>query len=162
MVTQRQPYDSEQGGRLLYKYRKTRYASNAVHSSLSGNEVGALILSTIQNPPLLALVALFFVTGISIMGWLYREFQANYIWLINHIFMPTLLNALAGLVTTLVSLYTGHHRDWSIMALLTVIVSGLSIASSLGLFIVYKFRKLELLKQEHNHLIYYYSRATHT
>lgn len=62
-------------------------ASDDVQSSLSGNKAGALILNTIQNPPLLALATLFFVTGIFIMGWLYREFQSNYIWLISHIFL---------------------------------------------------------------------------
>lgn len=62
-------------------------ASDEVNSSLSGNKAGALILSTIQNPPLLALAAVLFVTGIFIMGWLYREYQSNYIWLISHIFL---------------------------------------------------------------------------
>ncbi|KAJ6109864.1 hypothetical protein N7486_002099 [Penicillium sp. IBT 16267x] len=136
--------------------------SDEVHSSLSGNKAGALILSTIQNPPLLALAVSFFVTGIFIMGWLSWEYQSNYIWLISHIFLPTLLNASAGLVTTLVSLYTGHGGDWSIMALLTVITSGLSMASSLGLFIIYRFRKLERLKQEHNQLIYHHNRPAQT
>jgi hypothetical protein len=62
-------------------------ASDEVHSSLSGNKTGALILSTIQNPPLLALAAVFFFSGIAIMGWLYWEYQSNYIWLISHIFL---------------------------------------------------------------------------
>lgn len=62
---------------------------------------------------------------------------------------PTLLNALAGLLSTIISLYTAHDGDWSIMALLTVIASGLSVASASGLLIIYKFGKLERLKQEH-------------
>ena len=62
---------------------------------------------------------------------------------------PTLLNALAGLLTTIVSIYTGHDGDWSIMALITVIALGLSAACSLSLVMIYKFGKLEKLKQEH-------------
>lgn len=65
---------------------------------------------------------------------------------------PTLLNSSAGLLTTMISLYTGHGGDWSIMALLTVIASGLSVASSSILLIIYKFIKLEKVKQQHDQL----------
>lgn len=138
--------------------------SGAVQDELMESEAGELILDTIQNPPLLATACFFFVAGLMIMAWLYHDYCENYIWLINRIFMyvvgplkvhllkgsrPTLLNALAGLLSTIISLYTAHDGDWSIMALLTVIASGLSVASASGLLIIYKFGKLERLKQEH-------------
>jgi hypothetical protein len=63
------------------------------------------------------------------------------------------LNALAGLLTTIINIYTAQNGEWSIMALLTVIASGLSVASSLGLFIIYKFGRLEKLKEEHQNEI---------
>ncbi|KAJ5946399.1 hypothetical protein N7454_003238 [Penicillium verhagenii] len=129
--------------------------SDDVKSSLTGNEAGAFILGTIKNPPLLAMATLFFFTGIAIMGWLYWEYQSNYMWLINRIFMPTLLNAFAGLVTTLISLYTSHQGDWSIMVLLTVIASTSSMTASLVLLIIYRFVKLRMLKEEHNRIIQY-------
>ncbi|KAJ5641198.1 hypothetical protein N7490_005198 [Penicillium lividum] len=135
--------------------------SKEVNSTLSNNEAGSLMLDTIKNPPLLAMAIFFFVTGIGIMGWLYWEYQSNYLWLINHIFMPTLLNAFAGLVTTLVSLYTGHGGDWSIMALLTVICSTISMAASLVLLIIYQLWKLKRLKQEHDRTIRYHIRPSH-
>ena len=53
----------------------------------------------------------------------------------------------------MISLYTGHGGDWSIMALLTVIASGLSFASSTTLLILYKFMKLVKVKQEYNQII---------
>ncbi|KAJ6103455.1 hypothetical protein N7486_005882 [Penicillium sp. IBT 16267x] len=143
--------------------------SNTVHNGLSDNEAGRLVLNTIQNPPLLALACIFFVVGLIVTGWLYYEYRGNYIWLTNRIFMciahssvgesstdfvrPTLLNSSAGLLTTMISLYTGHGGDWSIMALLTVIASGLSFASSSTLLILYKFVKLVNVKQEHNQMI---------
>ncbi|KAJ6070558.1 hypothetical protein N7467_011877, partial [Penicillium canescens] len=43
----------------------------------------------------------------------------------------------------------------SIIALLTVITSGISVASSLSLLIIYKFRKLEKLKEEYRNEIAY-------
>jgi uncharacterized membrane protein len=79
---------------------------------------------------------------VSIIYSLYENFP-NYT-------SPTLLNALAGFLTTIISLYTAHDGDWSIMVLLTVITSGLSVACSLILLYIYKFGKLERLKQEHN------------
>ncbi|KAJ5302307.1 hypothetical protein N7508_007170 [Penicillium antarcticum] len=130
--------------------------SDAVYNNLSENEAGELILSTIQNPPLLATAIVLFVAGLAIMGWLFWEYRGNYVWLINRIFMPTLLNALAGLLTTIINLYTAHGGDWSIMALLTVITSGLSVASSLSLLFLFKFVKLGRLKREHNQMFHNY------
>jgi uncharacterized membrane protein len=74
---------------------------------------------------------------------------------------PTLLNALAGFLTTIISLYTAHDGDWSIMVLLTVITSGLSVACSLILLYIYKFGKLERLKQEHNLMFRNYEQPLH-
>ncbi|KAJ5741591.1 hypothetical protein N7533_011000 [Penicillium manginii] len=136
--------------------------SDAVSKDFMASEAGEMVLDKIQNPPLLAIACFLFVTGLIIMAWLYWEHRGNYIWLINRIFMPTLLNALAGLLTTIISLYTAHGGNWSIMALLTVIASGLSVASCLALLIIYKFGKLEKLRQEHARIFYSDGRATST
>lgn len=63
---------------------------------------------------------------------------------------PTCLNACAGLLTTLINIYTARDGDWSIMALLTVVATGLSAVISLVLTSFYKFWKLKLVKQEHD------------
>ncbi|KAG0156276.1 hypothetical protein PDIDSM_3453 [Penicillium digitatum] len=126
--------------------------SDTVRNDLAENETGEWILNTIQNPPLLAIACVLFISGLAIMGWLFWEYRGNYIWLINRIFIPTLLNALAGFLTTIISLYTAHDGDWSIMVLLTVITSGLSVACSLILLYIYKFGKLQKLKREHNQM----------
>ncbi|OQD97744.1 hypothetical protein PENSOL_c011G00951 [Penicillium solitum] len=126
--------------------------SDTIHNGLAENETGEWILNTIQNPPLLAIACVLFISGLAIMGWLFWEYRGNYIWLINRIFIPTLLNALAGFLTTIISLYTARDGDWSIMALLTVITSGLSVACSLILLYIYKFGKLRKLKREHNQM----------
>ncbi|KAJ5971422.1 uncharacterized protein N7479_001340 [Penicillium vulpinum] len=95
------------------------------------------------------------------MAWLFWEFRRNYVWLINRIFIPTLLNALAGFLTTIVSLYTAYDGDWSIMVLLTVITSDLSVACSLILLYIYKFGKLQRLKREHNQMFRNYEHPPH-
>ncbi|CAI7667860.1 unnamed protein product [Penicillium crustosum] len=126
--------------------------SDTVRNDLAENETGEWILNTIQNPPLLAIACVLFISGLAIMGWLFWEYRGNYIWLINRIFIPTLLNALAGFLTTIISLYTAHDGDWSIMVLLTVITSGLSVACSLILLYIYKSGKLQKLKREHDQM----------
>ena len=63
---------------------------------------------------------------------------------------PTLLNAVAGLLTILINLYTARDGNWSIMALLAIIAAGLSAACSLALVVIYKFGKLEKVKREHD------------
>lgn len=62
---------------------------------------------------------------------------------------PTLLNAMAGLVSTMVNIYTAQSGAWSIMAMMTVIATGLTMAVSIGLTIAYKLFKLETIKREH-------------
>ncbi|KAJ5461028.1 uncharacterized protein N7458_002580 [Penicillium daleae] len=59
-------------------------------------------------------------------------------------------------------LYTGHGGHWSIMALLTVIASGLSVGSSCVLLIMYKFVNLEKVKQEHNQMMSAHHRFLHS
>ncbi|KAL4889247.1 hypothetical protein BDV59DRAFT_210439 [Aspergillus ambiguus] len=107
------------------------------------------ILSSVQNPPLAAIAGTFFFTGLISMVCLYRRWIGNYIWVINRLFLPTLLNAGAGLLTSLISIYTAKSGDWSIMALLTVITTGLSCVISLSLTIYFKFWKLKLVQEEH-------------
>lgn len=61
--------------------------SDAIQSGLIENKAGELILSTIQNPPLLVIACVFFFVGLSSMGWLFYKNRTNYIWLISRIFM---------------------------------------------------------------------------
>jgi hypothetical protein len=65
-------------------------------------------LDTVRNVPLLYVAA--FACGLGIMGslWLWWQHRKNYVWVINRIFMPALLNSLAGLVSTLVNVYSAQ------------------------------------------------------
>jgi hypothetical protein len=68
----------------------------------------------------------------------------------NEISRPTCLNSLAGLLTTLVNIYTAKNGDWSIMAVLTTIITGLTFTVSVALTTLFKFVKLERLRREHD------------
>lgn len=61
--------------------------SDTVRNDLAENKTGEWILNTIQNPPLLAIACVLFISGLAIIGWLFWEYRGNYIWLINRIFM---------------------------------------------------------------------------
>ncbi|OJD27441.1 hypothetical protein ACJ73_01169 [Blastomyces percursus] len=74
----------------------SNWKSDAVRGRLDGPGVEEAILNTIQNPPLLFMGVLLFSVGSS--GF---------------------LNSLAGLITTLINIYTAKSGDWSVMAILT-------------------------------------------
>ncbi|KAJ5959159.1 uncharacterized protein N7479_006309, partial [Penicillium vulpinum] len=61
----------------------------------------------------------------------------------------SVLFMIAGLLTTIVNIYTAKDGDWSIIALLTFVALSLSVASSAFLIYIYKFRKLKIVIEEH-------------
>jgi hypothetical protein len=65
-------------------------------------------LDTVRNVPLLYIAA--FACGLGVAGclWLWWQHRKNYVWVINRIFLPALLNSIAGLVSTLVNIYSAQ------------------------------------------------------
>ncbi|PWY96005.1 hypothetical protein BO94DRAFT_552807 [Aspergillus sclerotioniger CBS 115572] len=116
---------------------------------LTKDSVEESVIKAIRNPPLLGISCSCLALGVTLMLWLSWERRNNYIWLVNKLFIPTFLNAMAGLVSTLINIYTAQGGDWSIIAIMTVIATGLSMVVSMTLTIFYKFCKLESVKREH-------------
>lgn len=73
-------------------------------------------LKTARNLPLLYVAAV--ACGIGIIGclWLWWKHRKNYVWVINRIFLPSLLNSVAGLVSTLVNVYSAQDGKHSPMS----------------------------------------------
>ncbi|KAJ5267689.1 hypothetical protein N7478_010497 [Penicillium angulare] len=119
--------------------------SNQVESALNHNGAGRHILHTIHNPPLLGIACLFLMVGAFALLWLFhfRQLRYVYTWLINKIFMPVSLNAAAGLLTTLVNIYTSRAGHWSVMALATAVITGFTTLAFSLLFCVYRFQMLK-------------------
>jgi hypothetical protein len=61
--------------------------SATLKEDLNKTQAGQAILSTIQNPPLLAIACFPMVLGALFMLWLSWERRNNYIWLINKLFL---------------------------------------------------------------------------
>jgi hypothetical protein len=83
------------------------------------------------------------------MLWLWWRWQANYVWLLNRIFLPSCLNSLAGLISTLINVYSQQGGNWSITARVTAIVTGSIMVITGCLFGLYNFWILEKVKRRH-------------
>ncbi|KAF2187371.1 hypothetical protein K469DRAFT_570418 [Zopfia rhizophila CBS 207.26] len=72
----------------------------------SNLETQALV--TVRNAPLLYVAA--FACGIGIAGcvWLWWAHRGNYVWVINRIFLPAFMNSIAGLISTIVNIYSAQ------------------------------------------------------
>ena len=57
-------------------------------------------------------------------------------------FRPSFLNAAAGLLTTFVNIYTSRGGQWSVMAIVTTVVTGPTFLISFSLLVVYRLYKL--------------------
>ena len=64
-------------------------------------------------------------------------------------FSPTFFNSIAGLITTIINIYTARSGDWPIMAILTASITAAIALTSFVLIMVYQFGKLERIKQDH-------------
>lgn len=64
------------------------------------------------------------------------------------------MNAAAGLATTLINIYTARDGDWSIMALITTIITGVTLVAAASLTIVFKFIKLKEVQEAHLREVY--------
>lgn len=74
----------------------------------AGSNLEQHALNTVRNVPLLYVAA--FACGLGVSGclWLWWQHRKNYVWVINRIFLPALLNSIAGLVSTLVNIYSAQ------------------------------------------------------
>ncbi|KAK1247023.1 hypothetical protein MKX08_000825 [Trichoderma sp. CBMAI-0020] len=96
-------------------------------SNTLGDQAAKLIVRSIKNIPLLVMAAI--MCGISVSGMLYLAIShaKNYVWLVNKLFKPGMTNSLAGLVSTLIGVYSQQHGTWSITAKITAMVEGGSL-----------------------------------
>lgn len=118
-------------------------------SNTLGDQAAKLIVRSIKNIPLLYMAAI--MCGISVSGMLYLAFRhaRNYVWLVNKLFKPGMTNSLAGLVSTLIGVYSQQHGTWSITAKITAMVEGASLCVCLSLVLLYRLAFLRQIKARH-------------
>ncbi|KAG6000708.1 hypothetical protein E4U21_005097 [Claviceps maximensis] len=112
-----------------------------------------LVLKSVKNIPLLVTAAV--ACGISVAGMvvLALRHSDNYVWMLNKLIMPGVANCLAGLISTLVGVYSQQHGVWSVTAKVTAIVEGTCLAVAGALFLF--FEQVLLRKVRDHHERYY-------
>ena len=113
------------------------------------SQVAYKVLNTVGNVGLLWVAGVCCVIGGGGMVWLWFRWRANYVFLINRIFLPGVMNSLAGFLSTIVNVYTARQGDWSITAKVTGITTGACFGVTLFLFAFYNFWVLKKLKARH-------------
>ncbi|KAI6157297.1 hypothetical protein BKA82DRAFT_994278 [Pisolithus tinctorius] len=122
------------------------------------------LASVINNVPLLVIA--WVCTGIGGLGmlWLWWRWRKNYIWIVNRIFVPGLLNSLAGLISTLSNIYSsagslsgtsGFGNLGALIsssALSTIIVTGAIMVICALMVLIYQFVLIRGLRKEHDRI----------
>lgn len=61
---------------------------------------------------------------------------------------PAMLNAAAGLLTSLINVYTSRGGHWSVMSIITTAITGLTFCVFFVLLVIYRFFKLRRVQQD--------------
>jgi len=118
-------------------------------SSIPGDATLSTIINSIKNLPLLVIAGVCCGIGAAGMLWLWWRWRQNYVWLLNKIFLPGVLNSLAGLINTLINVYTQQSGRWNITAEVTAIVTGTIMVITAILFLIYNMWVLQRVKRSH-------------
>ncbi|EKM77588.1 hypothetical protein AGABI1DRAFT_43048, partial [Agaricus bisporus var. burnettii JB137-S8] len=114
-----------------------------------GDGFGAFLVNRIVNLPLF--IVAFICTGIGIIGMIYLWWKCmqNYIWLVNKIFLPGFMNALAGVISTIVNVYGVQHGEFNTTSIITISVTA-GTGLVLGIFTLwYGIFLLGIVKKRH-------------
>ncbi|KAK4121024.1 hypothetical protein N657DRAFT_578444 [Parathielavia appendiculata] len=93
------------------------------------------------------------VAGTFGSAWLALRWRRNYVWLLNKLYLPLVLNALAGLLATVVGVYTQQAGDWSTQAVITLVIEGSILVVNVLLFFVYNYWLLQRLRSDHEEVV---------
>ncbi|KAF1961983.1 hypothetical protein CC80DRAFT_488356 [Byssothecium circinans] len=115
----------------------------------ANNGLKAHALATARNIPFLYIAS--FACGIGVLGslWLWYKHHKNYVWVINRVFLPALMNSIAGLISTLINIYSAQEGQFSITARATIIVTSSCSVVTIFLFLVYNSIMLRWVKMRH-------------
>ncbi|KAJ7111930.1 hypothetical protein C8R44DRAFT_632817 [Mycena epipterygia] len=119
----------------------------------TNNELGAVGVTAVNVIKHLSLYVIAWVcTGIGAAGmlWLWYRWQANYIWLVNRIFMPGFLNSLAGVLSTLASVLGTQSATLSKSSKSTIVVTSAVAGICGGLTGFYMLVLIRRIKKQHD------------
>ncbi|KAF2648247.1 hypothetical protein K491DRAFT_722744 [Lophiostoma macrostomum CBS 122681] len=114
------------------------------------NELERKVLGTVRNLPLLYIATFACFIGVAGCVWLWYKRRKNYIWVIGKILIPSLMNSIAGLVRTLINIYTAQNGQFSVTAKSTIIVTGVFSVVTIILFLIWNVVLLGNLRRQHD------------
>jgi len=114
------------------------------------NEVGRLVLDVVVHVPLFTIGFVCSGIGAAGMCYLWWRWMHNYVWLVNRIFLPGLLNSLAGMISTLANVYGVQHGEFSTTSKITIAVTTASAFVCGVLTLFYSLLKLRNVKKQHD------------
>ena len=85
------------------------------------------------------------------MCLLWWRWSHNYVWLLNSIFVPGVLNGLSGLVSTFASIYGAQNGVYGTSSIVTLAVTATCTLSCGFLTAIYSLWKLDKVKRGHLH-----------
>jgi hypothetical protein len=120
----------------------------------SGSGVeGEKLALTPANTAAMVLGFVCILTGLFGSAWLALRWRRNYVWLLNKLYMPLVLNAVAGVIATLTGVYTQQAGEWCPQAIVTAIVEGVVLVGGGVLLFVYNHWLLQRLKGDHEEVV---------
>ncbi|KAG8420697.1 hypothetical protein J3458_002630 [Metarhizium acridum] len=118
------------------------------HSNSLENQAAGMIVKSVKNIPLLVIGAIACATSVAGMAFLASKHLDNYVWLQTKLLIPGTANCFAGLVSTMVGVYSQQNGVWSPTAKITAIVEGSCLGVAIGLFVLIE-RFLRRVREEH-------------
>ena len=76
------------------------------------SHTAADILRSVKHVQLLVVAGVCSGIGAGGMLWLWWRWRQNFVWLLNKIFLPGSLNSFAGLISTLINVYSQQGGKW--------------------------------------------------
>ncbi|KAF9044381.1 hypothetical protein BJ165DRAFT_1347319 [Panaeolus papilionaceus] len=122
----------------------------AQHNLPTNSPIVLAAVNSITTLPLFVVASACAGMGIIGMLWLTWRWHKNYIWVLNKIFIPGLLNSLAGLLSTLANIYGTQKGEFSEPSRITLLVLICCSGVCLFLVVIYAFWLLRRIKSKHH------------
>ncbi|CAF9926293.1 MAG: hypothetical protein ALECFALPRED_003409 [Alectoria fallacina] len=123
--------------------------SKTLQKGAENSKVEHAVLNTVKHASLIWVAGFCCVIGGAGMVWLWWRWRSNYIWLINKIFLVGLLNSVAGLISTLINVYSQQGGRFSITAKITVGATASCTGITALLYFLYNFWILQGVRKKH-------------
>ncbi|PFH51620.1 hypothetical protein AMATHDRAFT_142240, partial [Amanita thiersii Skay4041] len=116
-------------------------------------EVARNVLNAVNHVSLFVIAFICCGVGAAGMCYLWWRWMNNYVWLTNKIFIPGLLNSLAGVISTIANVYGVQDGQFSTTSKVTIIVTVVSTAVCGVLCLFYMFWMIRKVKKEHDEAV---------